>query len=95
VTWTYSELERAANIARNKALLEELELKEAVSSMAAPSKKTEREKKAKPIQPRKSVPKKETEDDGLRRQSARLRRTTVNPNETPAQKRKREVSHVR
>ena len=45
--------------------------------------------KAKPVQPIKRE--KRAVDEAPRRVSARLRRSTIDPNETPAQKRKREV----
>ena len=51
--------------------------------------------KAKPVQPIKRE--KKSVDQTPRRVSARLRRSTIDPNETPARKRKREVrsSHLR
>ncbi|KAI3610521.1 hypothetical protein WG66_006944 [Moniliophthora roreri] len=84
------ELEREANIARNRALLEQLELKQAVEELGlskpkAPAPKT----KVKPIQPNKKV-KKEKEVEAPRRQSARLR-NVIDPNESPEKKRKREA----
>ncbi|TFK42537.1 WD40-repeat-containing domain protein [Crucibulum laeve] len=82
------ELEREANIARNRALLEQLELKQAVSDLPIPKSKTAKSK-AKPVQPV-NRNKREREPEAPRRQSARLRKDTVDPNETPAQKRKRE-----
>ncbi|KZV69504.1 WD40 repeat-like protein [Peniophora sp. CONT] len=89
---TEYELQREANIARNRALLEELHLKEAVKALGIPAKKASPapgEKKAKPVQPAK---RKRAADDEpvLRRQSTRLRRTAPDPDETPAQKRARE-----
>ncbi|KAL0946835.1 hypothetical protein HGRIS_013003 [Hohenbuehelia grisea] len=89
------ELDREANIARNRALLEQLELKQAVASLGmaakpAPPPKTT----AKPIQPKVKRPKKEKVEaaEAPRRQSSRLtRKGVVNPDETPAQKRKREA----
>ncbi|VDB83034.1 unnamed protein product [Peniophora sp. CBMAI 1063] len=89
---TEYELQREANIARNRALLEELHLKEAVKALGIPDKKASPapgEKKAKPVQPAK---RKRAADDEpvLRRQSARFRRTAPAPDETPAQKRARE-----
>ncbi|KAJ3520849.1 hypothetical protein NMY22_g12562 [Coprinellus aureogranulatus] len=69
------ELEREANIARNKALLQQLELKQAVESLPSTS-KVRIEKKAKPIQPKsREKRKREPEPEAPRRQSARLRRS--------------------
>lgn len=45
---------------------------------------------AKPVQPAKRK-RKEPEEELPRRQSARLRKTVFDPNETPAQRKKREV----
>lgn len=81
-----SEKEREANIARNRALLEQLDLKDASSSLGLPPKPP----KAKPIQPIKK-PKREQIDRVPRRQSARLKKEVIDPNETPAQRRKREA----
>ncbi|KAJ8078833.1 hypothetical protein PM082_013116 [Marasmius tenuissimus] len=84
------ELEREANIARNKALLEQLELKQAVEELGFPSKpKGPPKTKAKPIQPAKKA-KKEAVDVEPRRQSARLR-NVIDPNESSSRKRKREA----
>lgn len=82
-----SEQEREANIARNRALLEQLELKDATAALGVPLKpKTAR---AKPIPAVKRV-KREPAVQAPRRQSARLLKSDlVDPNETPAQKRKR------
>lgn len=86
-----SELEREANIARNKALLQQLELKQAVESLPSTS-KVKVEKKAKPIQPRtREKRKREPEVEAPRRQSARLRRGQIDPNESPRKRVKREV----
>ncbi|KAK7054845.1 hypothetical protein VNI00_003308 [Paramarasmius palmivorus] len=83
------ELEREANIARNRALLEQLELKQAVEELGlAKTKQPAPKTKAKPIQPSKKVKK---EPEAPRRQSARLRSTVIDPNESPAKKRKREA----
>lgn len=82
------ELEREANIARNKALLQQLELKQAVDSLPTKSKA---KSAAKPIQPaRREKRKREPEEELPRRQSARLRRGVVDPNETPEERVKRE-----
>ena len=86
-----SELEREANIARNKALLQQLELKQAVESLPSTS-KVKTEKKVKPIQPRtREKRKREPEVEPPRRQSARLRRGQIDPNESPRKRVKREV----
>ena len=95
ITYTrYSELEREANIARNRALLQELELKEAVSSLGIPKSTSAKAKSnAKPVQPAKKVKRERNEDAGPRRTSARLRTApAIDPNESPGTKRKREVS---
>jgi hypothetical protein len=87
-----SELEREAKIARNRALIEQLELKNAVASVApgpATKAKVSAKPKAKPIQPIKRE--KRIVDDAPRRVSARLRSAMIDPDETPTQKRKREV----
>jgi hypothetical protein len=47
---------------------------------------------AKPVQPAKRK-RKEPEEEAPRRQSARLKKVVVDPNETPEQRRKREVCH--
>ncbi|KAJ3989377.1 WD40-repeat-containing domain protein [Lentinula detonsa] len=83
------EREREANIARNRALLEQLELKQAVEGLGFPEKQAPQKTKAKPVQPAKKVKK---EADAPRRQSARLRSAaTLDPNESPSKKRKREA----
>ncbi|KAK0503322.1 WD40-repeat-containing domain protein [Armillaria luteobubalina] len=87
------EIDREANIARNRALLEELELKQAVEGLGFPAKptKTETKKKAQPVQPsKKKQTKTEEQEPTVRRQSARLRNVT-DPNESPSRKRKREA----
>ncbi|KAJ4475167.1 WD40-repeat-containing domain protein [Lentinula edodes] len=84
------EREREANIARNRALLEQLELKQAVDGLGFPDKQPPPKTKAKPVQSTKKV-KKET--DAPRRQSARLRSAaTIDPNESLSNKRKREAA---
>ncbi|XP_006458082.1 hypothetical protein AGABI2DRAFT_183171 [Agaricus bisporus var. bisporus H97] len=77
------ELEREANIARNRALMEDLELSRGASNLGIAKPKPA----AKPVQPAKRK-RKETEELP-RRQSARLRKSVVDPNETPAQRKKR------
>jgi hypothetical protein len=86
----YSEQEREANIARNRALLEQLELKDAVATLGVQAKpKPAPKPKAKPIPGIKRV-KRELAEEAPRRQSARLRKDVpADPNETPAQRRKR------
>ncbi|KAH6918530.1 WD40-repeat-containing domain protein [Coprinopsis sp. MPI-PUGE-AT-0042] len=82
------ELERERNIARNKLLLQQLDLQGAASSLGASSSSGA---KAKPVQPvKKEKRKREPEVEQPRRQSARLRKSVVDPNETPAKRRKRE-----
>ncbi|KAF8636726.1 hypothetical protein AX17_003529 [Amanita inopinata Kibby_2008] len=80
------ELEREANIARNRALLEQLELKQAVEDLGVPRPKVK--PKAKPVQEtkRKREP---SELEAPRRSSARLRKV-IDPNESPGKRRKRE-----
>ncbi|KAF9075245.1 WD40-repeat-containing domain protein [Rhodocollybia butyracea] len=81
------EREREANIARNRALFEQLELKQAVDTLGFPAKEAPSKPKAKPVQPAKKTKK---EPEAPRRQSARLRGAVVDPNESPSRKRKRE-----
>ncbi len=91
--WYYSEIDREANIARNRALLEELELKQAVEGLGFSAKPTKKEakKKAQLVQPSKrKQTKTEEQEPTVRRHSARLRNVT-DPNESPSRKRKREV----
>ena len=80
-----SERERQATIARNRAILAELDLVDAASVI----KSTKTKSSAKPVQPR---VKKAKEPVMPTRQSTRLRRVAIDPNESPAAKRKREVS---
>jgi hypothetical protein len=85
-----SELEREANIARNKALLEQLELKQAVEQLGLPSKrKAQPKSQAKPVQPAKRQKRERNESPALRRQSARLRKEVADPNETRSQQKRR------
>ncbi|KAI5123334.1 hypothetical protein M0805_001759 [Coniferiporia weirii] len=88
---TEFELERQANIARNQALLEALNIKEAAAGLISKKSATEAVKsKAKPIQPRKRArPASAIQEP--RRQSLRLRKEAIDPNESPAQKRRREA----
>ncbi|KAF8212183.1 WD40-repeat-containing domain protein [Mycena galopus ATCC 62051] len=73
---TEYELERERNIARNKALLEQLQLKQAVESLVPVKAKAANKSQAKPVQSR---------------QSARLRTGAVDPNESPSKRKRREV----
>ncbi|KAH9079555.1 WD40 repeat-like protein [Lactarius deliciosus] len=84
---TTYELEREANIARNRALIEQLQLKSASASITEKAKVP-----AKPKQQQKKPKTKPLCNEAPRRTSARLRGSTsaVDPDETPAQKRKRE-----
>ncbi|PBK96921.1 WD40 repeat-like protein [Armillaria gallica] len=87
------EIDREANIARNRALLEELELKQAVEGLGFQAKPTKNEakKRAQPVQPSKrKQTKTEEQEPTVRRHSARLRNVT-DPNESPSRKRKREA----
>lgn len=79
-----SERERLANIARNREILAQLGIVDAASAI-----KSQAQTKAKPIQPR---VKKSKEPPRPTRQSTRLRRGPVDPDESPQAKRKREVS---
>ncbi|KXN86877.1 hypothetical protein AN958_09472, partial [Leucoagaricus sp. SymC.cos] len=81
------ELEREANIARNRALMEGLEVSQG-SALLGLVKKVK--PTAKPVQPVKRK-RKEPEEEAPRRQSARLRKAVVDPNETPEQRKKREA----
>ncbi|OJA08161.1 hypothetical protein AZE42_03594 [Rhizopogon vesiculosus] len=85
------EREREANIARNRALLEKLDLADAVNQLGVPPKpKPTPRTRAKPIQPAKKVKRERDIMEAPRRQSARLKKEVVDPNETLAQKKKRE-----
>ena len=90
-----SELERQANIAKNKALLEELELPDAVGSIGfskkPPPPPPKAKARAKPVKPAKREKREVVEDLGPRRQSARLKRSADDPNENPEKKRARLV----
>ncbi|KAG9126592.1 hypothetical protein FRC07_002866 [Ceratobasidium sp. 392] len=92
---TEYERTRAANIAANQALLAGLSIKDAQDEIAASSSKPQATK-AKPVQSRKrkaDVP----PVDPPRRQSRRLRSgaTPINPNETKAQRAKREAEEAK
>jgi WD repeat-containing protein 76 len=83
-----SELDREANIARNRAILEELELKQAVADLGIPKTKAT---SAKPVQPSKRAKRERFETDVPRRQSSRLKKEAVDPNESPKERKRREV----
>ncbi|KAG8925491.1 hypothetical protein FRC02_009631 [Tulasnella sp. 418] len=95
------EQRRAENIRKNQQLLAQLGLEATsneVEALASSSKKGKTKARAsseaKPVQSKKPRVKKEQEEP-VRRISTRLRRQqeeTIDPNETPAQKRKREAS---
>ncbi|KAM6500479.1 WD40-repeat-containing domain protein [Amanita muscaria] len=80
------EIEREANIARNRALLEELELKKAVEDIVLSKPKAK--STAKPVRAAKRKREK-NEQEPPRRQSARLR-NVIDPNESPEKRMKRE-----
>lgn len=86
-----SELDREANIARNRAILEELELKQAVADLGIPKTKATPTTKAKPIQPSKRIKRERAEVDAPRRQSSRLKKGAIDPNESPEERKQREV----
>lgn len=88
------ELERERNIARNKALLEQLQLKQAVEDLI-PAKSKAAKSQAKPIQSSKTKRPRDETSEGPRRQSARLRKEVVDPNESPSKRKKREVGLMR
>ncbi|EJD52938.1 WD40 repeat-like protein [Auricularia subglabra TFB-10046 SS5] len=83
-----SELERLReeNVAKNRALLAELNLENTAADLGVPKPAP----KAKPVQPRKPKRKAEDEPPAPRRHSTRIRRSLADPNETPEEKRKRE-----
>lgn len=87
------ELEREANIARNRALLEELELKQAVAGLGIPmsNPKLALKTKAKPVQPKERAKKQPSEAAAPRRQSSRLKRAAIDANESPSKRQKREA----
>lgn len=90
LTLSLSEIEREANIARNRILLEQLELKQAVEDIGIPKPKAK--PTAKPVGNAKR--KREVSEPELpRRQSARLR-GAIDPDESPEKRRKREVCHI-
>ncbi|KAH8106752.1 WD40 repeat-like protein [Cristinia sonorae] len=84
--------EREANIARNKALLAQLDI--SMSNLGIPTPAEKAKSKAKPVQPAKRVKRERGTGTPLpareTRSSTRQKRPVINPNETPAQKKKRE-----
>ncbi|KAJ6547617.1 WD40-repeat-containing domain protein [Mycena capillaripes] len=88
---TEYELERERNIARNKALLEQLQVRQAVESLV-PVKPKATKSQAKPIQPKVKRPREgSVVTEGPRRQSARLRQVLIDPNESPSKRKRREA----
>ncbi|OCH95046.1 WD40 repeat-like protein [Obba rivulosa] len=88
------ELEREANIARNREILAQLDMD--MPTIPIPIKRKEAPStKAKPIQPSKKAKREKTTPVAPTRQSARLRKTVADPNESPSKKRKREQEEER
>lgn len=83
-----SEAEREAIIAKNRALLAELDV-----TLDIPKRESPRPK-AKPVQPSKKI-KRESVPAVPLRQSTRLKRSLPDANESPAKRRKREVCIIR
>lgn len=82
-------MEREANIAKNRALFEDLGLKDAVKSLGVASAKPQNST-AKPVQPKRV--KREREEEAPRRQSRRLlTKLHGDLNETPEERKQREV----
>ena len=68
-----SELEREANIAKNRALFEQLGIQEAITNLGGSSGKLSDKKVAKPVQPTKRIKReRDLESELPRRQSRRL-----------------------
>lgn len=86
-----SELEREANIAKNRALFEDLGLKQAVKDLG--TSKPAAQTKAKPVQPKARVKRERDEAEfAPRRQSRRLKQQHGDySNETPEERKIREV----
>ncbi|KDQ11727.1 hypothetical protein BOTBODRAFT_114091, partial [Botryobasidium botryosum FD-172 SS1] len=84
------ERQREANIAQTRALLDELNLKEAASALGLSSADDggATAPKAKPVQPRETKPRIKAELP--RRQSSRIHKASIPLNETPAERKKRE-----
>ncbi|KAF8509262.1 WD40-repeat-containing domain protein [Gautieria morchelliformis] len=85
------EKQREANIAKNRALLAQLELKEAAAGLAFPATNPQTQKGAKPVQSSQTRKRRAAEPPAPRRQSSRLNKPVIDPNESPEQKRKREM----
>ena len=87
-----SELKREANIAQNRALLEQLGVKEAITNLGASSGNLSDRKTAKPVQPTKRI-KRERDSELPRRQSRRLLTKSQSNGETltPEERAIREV----
>ncbi|KAJ6596949.1 WD40-repeat-containing domain protein [Mycena vulgaris] len=88
------EIERSRNIARNKLLLEQLQLKQAVDDLI-PVKSKPVKSQAKPIQSAKTKRPRDDSAEGPRRQSTRLRKDVVDPNESPSKRKRRELEERR
>ncbi|KAG6898377.1 hypothetical protein C0992_009052 [Termitomyces sp. T32_za158] len=88
-----NEKEREANIARNRALLEELELKQAVAGLGftPTSSKPAPKSRAQPVQSKKRVKKVALDVEAPRRQSSRLKRAAIDLDESPLKRQKREA----
>ncbi|KAJ7774894.1 WD40-repeat-containing domain protein [Mycena metata] len=87
------ELERQKNIDRNKALLEQLQLRQAVQDLVPAKPKAPKapaKSQAKPVQSTKAKRPREETSEGPRRQSARLRQV-IDPDESPSKRQKREA----
>jgi len=84
-----SELEREANIAKNRALFEDLGLEQAVKDLGIPSTKSTGKRKATPVRPKTSK-RERIEPEAPRRQSRRLlTKLHLDPNETPEERKLR------
>lgn len=86
MTFVDSEKEREANIAKNRALLAQLDI-----GLGFPASKSKPQKGIKPVQASQPRKRKAAELPAPRRQSSRLNKPVVNPHETPKERRKREV----
>ncbi|KAJ7452352.1 WD40-repeat-containing domain protein [Mycena galericulata] len=84
------ELERERNIARNKALLEQLQLRQAVDDVI-PVKSKPTKSQAKPVQSSKNKRPRDDVSEGPRRKSARLQKEVIDPNESPSKRKRREA----
>ncbi|KAJ7046836.1 WD40-repeat-containing domain protein [Mycena alexandri] len=84
------EIERQRNIDRNKALLEQLQLRQAVQDLVPAKPKAPAKSQAKPVQSTKAKRPREETSEGPRRQSARLRQV-IDPDESPSKRQRREA----